>query len=183
MPRKDTLHATDLHGPPGAGKGTQSAAVSHRFDVPAISPGHIFRANVSAGTALGVEAQTYMSAGDYVPDELTNAMVRDRLTQPDCRRGFLLDSYPRTLEQVKELDRTLADLDERLDGVLMIDTDPDTLIRRLLDRARREGRADDTESTMSLTDSITPSRISSGSRCRLPRPPTPAARPNAGTVP
>jgi len=132
-------------GPPGAGKGTQAAAVCHRYGIPAISTGDIFRANVSAGTALGVEAQTYMNAGEYVPDEVTNAMVRDRLAKPDCRRGFLLDGYPRTLEQVKELDQMLAELDVRLDGVLVLNTDADTLIRRLLDRAQKEGRADDTE--------------------------------------
>jgi len=134
-----------LMGPPGAGKGTQAAAVCHRYAIPAISTGDIFRANVSAGTPLGVEAQTYMNAGEYVPDEVTNAMVRDRLAHPDCRRGFLLDGYPRTLEQVKELDRMLADIDVQLTGVIVLDTDPEALVQRLLDRARAEGRADDTE--------------------------------------
>jgi adenylate kinase len=134
-----------LMGPPGAGKGTQAAAVCHRYGIPAISTGDIFRANVSAGTALGVAAQTYMNAGEYVPDEVTNAMVRDRLTQPDCHRGFLLDGYPRTLEQVKELDQILADLDVHLDGVLVLNTEAATLIQRLLDRAQKEGRADDNE--------------------------------------
>jgi len=134
-----------LMGPPGAGKGTQAAAVCHRYGIPAISTGDIFRANVSAGTPLGVEAQTYMDDGEYVPDEVTNAMVRDRLAQPDCRRGFLLDGYPRTLEQVKELDRMLADVDAQLDGVVVLETDPDALVQRLLDRARTEGRTDDTE--------------------------------------
>jgi len=134
-----------LMGPPGAGKGTQSAAVCDRYDIPAISTGDIFRANVSAGTPLGVTAQTYMDAGEYVPDEVTNAMVRDRLGQPDCTRGFLLDGYPRTLEQVKELDDILADLDVRLDGVLALDVDAESLVERLLDRARTEARADDTE--------------------------------------
>ena len=134
-----------LMGPPGAGKGTQSAAVCDRYGIPAISTGDIFRANVSARTPLGVTAQTYMDAGEYVPDEITNDMVRDRLGQPDCARGFLLDGYPRTLEQVKELDEILADLDVRLDGVLALDVDSDSLVKRLLDRAEREGRADDTE--------------------------------------
>jgi len=134
-----------LMGPPGAGKGTQAAAVCHRYGIPAISTGDIFRTNVSAGTPLGVTAQTYMNAGEYVPDEVTNAMVRDRLTQPECRRGFLLDGYPRTVEQVKELDQMLADLQVQLNGVLVLNTDPAALIQRLLDRARTEGRADDTE--------------------------------------
>lgn len=132
-------------GPPGAGKGTQSAAVCDRYGIPAISTGDIFRANVSAGTPLGVTAQSYMHAGEYVPDEVTNAMVRDRLTQPDCGRGFLLDGYPRTLEQVKELDQMLSDLSVQLTGVVVLSADPDTLVQRLLDRAQKEGRADDTE--------------------------------------
>jgi adenylate kinase len=134
-----------LIGPPGAGKGTQAAAVCHRYGIPAISTGDIFRANVLAGTDLGVAAQTYMNAGEYVPDEVTSAMVRDRLAQPDCVRGFLLDGYPRTLEQVKELDVMLADLDVSLDGVLVLNADPDVLVRRLMERAQKEGRADDTE--------------------------------------
>lgn len=134
-----------LMGPPGAGKGTQAAAVCHRYGIPAISTGDIFRANVSAGTPLGAAAQTYMDAGEYVPDEVTNAMVRARLAQPDCQRGFLLDGYPRTLDQVKQLDQILADLSERLLGVLVLDTDPDALVQRLLHRAEQEGRADDTE--------------------------------------
>lgn len=133
-----------LMGPPGAGKGTQAAAVCHRYGIPAITTGDLFRANVSAGTTLGIEAQTYMNAGEYVPDEVTNAMVRDRLAQPDCQRGFLLDGYPRTVEQVKELDQMLADLAVHLDGVLVLNTDADTLVQRLLGRAQKEGRADDT---------------------------------------
>ena len=132
-------------GPPGAGKGTQAAAVCHRHGIPAISTGDIFRANVSAGTPLGIAAQTYMNAGEYVPDEVTNAMVRDRLAEPDCRRGFLLDGFPRTLEQVKELDAILADLKVQLDGVLLLEADPTVLVQRLLERAQKEGRADDTE--------------------------------------
>jgi adenylate kinase len=134
-----------LMGPPGTGKGTQAAAVCHRYDIPAISTGEIFRANATAGTPLGLAAQTYMHAGEYVPDEVTNAMVRDRLSQPECQRGFLLDGYPRTMEQVRELDQMLDDLDVQLDGVLVLNTDADALVQRLLDRADREGRADDTE--------------------------------------
>lgn len=132
-------------GPPGAGKGTQSAAVCQRYGIPAISTGDIFRANVSDGTPLGVTAQTYMNAGEYVPDEVTNAMVRDRLAQPDCRRGFLLDGFPRTVEQVKELDQMLDELGVQLNGVLVLNTDPAALVQRLLDRAQKDGRSDDTE--------------------------------------
>ncbi len=131
-------------GPPGAGKGTQAAAICHRYDVPAISTGDIFRANVAASTTLGFAAQAAMNAGEYVSDDITNAMVRDRLARPDCRRGFLLDGYPRTLAQVQVLDEMLADLDVELTGALVLNADPDTLVQRLLERARKEGRADDT---------------------------------------
>ncbi len=134
-----------LMGPPGAGKGTQAEAVCHRYGIPAISTGDIFRANVSDRTPLGMAAQKHMDAGEYVPDEVTNAMVRDRLGQPDCRRGFMLDGYPRTLEQVTELDEIMADLGVRLIGAILLDTDADALIQRLLGRAEQQGRPDDTE--------------------------------------
>jgi len=137
-----------LMGPPGAGKGTQATRISERYGIPAISTGDIFRANVAAGTPLGVAAQTYMDAGEYVPDEVTNAMVRDRLAHPDCQRGFLLDGYPRTLEQVKELDQMLADLGTQLDGVLVLSVDAGVLVERLLDRAATEARADDTRNVI-----------------------------------
>lgn len=134
-----------LMGPPGAGKGTQAAALCHRFGIPAVSTGDMFRAHVSAGTPLGIAAQGYMDAGEYVPDEVTDAMVRERLAQPDCRRGFLLDGYPRTLDQLEELDEMLTGLGVELDGVLVLNTDPDQLVRRLLARAQSQGRTDDTE--------------------------------------
>ncbi len=134
-----------LLGPPGAGKGTQARQVSARLGVPAISTGDIFRANVSQGTPLGLEAQRYMDAGDYVPDSVTNAMVRDRVAQPDCEPGFLLDGYPRTPAQVAELDGMLADLDERLEAVIELVTDTEEVVKRLLGRGALEGRADDTE--------------------------------------
>jgi adenylate kinase len=134
-----------IMGPPGAGKGTQAARLAARLGVPAISTGDIFRANVSDGTPLGVEARRYMDAGEYVPDEVTNAMVRDRLAEVDCASGFLLDGYPRTLAQVGELDGILAAQGQALDGVLLLEVDDAELVRRLLARARSEGRADDTE--------------------------------------
>jgi adenylate kinase len=132
-------------GPPGAGKGTQAALVAEHFGVPQISTGDIFRANVAAGTELGVIAKRYMEAGEYVPDEVTNDMVRARLSEPDARRGFLLDGYPRTVDQVAWLDEMLADLGTPLDGVIVLRVDREELIARLLERARTSGRADDTE--------------------------------------
>jgi adenylate kinase len=134
-----------LLGPPGAGKGTQAKAVSSHLGVPAISTGDIFRANVSQGTALGKEAQRYMDAGDYVPDSVTNAMVRDRIGEPDCAAGFLLDGYPRTVAQVSELDQMLADRSEHLDAVVELVADTDEVVRRLLARGQEQGRSDDSE--------------------------------------
>jgi len=132
-------------GPPGAGKGTQAKVVSGRLGIPAVSTGDIFRANVSEGTPLGVEAKRYMDAGDYVPDEVTNGMVRDRLAQADATDGFLLDGYPRTVAQVEELDSMLADAGTSLDAVVVLTVDDEELIQRLLHRAETEGRTDDTE--------------------------------------
>ena len=134
-----------LMGPPGAGKGTQASRIADRYGIPPISTGDIFRENVAAGTPLGTIAESYMRAGEYVPDDVTDAMVSDRLAQPDCRPGFLLDGYPRTLQQVKQLDTTLNHLGARLDGVLVLTAGADELVQRLLDRAREQGRADDTE--------------------------------------
>jgi adenylate kinase len=112
--------------------------------VPHISTGDIFRANVSAGTPLGEEAQRYMDAGEYVPDSITNAMVRDRISHDDCQPGFLLDGYPRTLEQVNELDMMLQADGNRLDRVVELTVDTEEVIDRLLKRAQEQGRADDT---------------------------------------
>lgn len=134
-----------LMGPPGAGKGTQAAVVAERCGIPHISTGEIFRANVGEGTPLGLEAKRYMDAGEYVPDSVTNAMVRDRIAQPDAVGGFLLDGYPRTVDQVGELDSMLAERGEALDVVVEITADTDEVVSRLLERARVQGRADDTE--------------------------------------
>lgn len=131
-------------GPPGAGKGTQAVVVASALGVPHISTGDIFRANVSAGTPLGEEAQRYMDAGEYVPDSITNAMVRDRLSHDDCRPGFMLDGYPRTLEQVTELDMMLESDGQHLDRVIELTVDTDEVVGRLLKRAQEQGRADDT---------------------------------------
>jgi adenylate kinase len=134
-----------LMGPPGAGKGTQAKYVAEHFKIPAISTGDIFRANVSQGTPLGVEAQRYMDAGEYVPDEVTNKMVRNRIDEPDAEPGFLLDGYPRTLAQVEELDGMIEFTGHRLDAVVSLTADDEAVVQRLLQRAVIEGRADDTE--------------------------------------
>src|SRR5689334_2487617 len=132
-------------GPPGAGKGTQAQLVAERYSIPAISTGDIFRKNVSEGTELGVEAQRFMDSGEYVPDEITNKMVRNRIDEPDAEQGFLLDGYPRTLAQVEELDGMIKFTGHRLDAVVVLTVDQDELVARLLQRAQTEGRADDTE--------------------------------------
>ena len=134
-----------IMGPPGAGKGTQAKYIADHFGIPAISTGDIFRANVSKGTPLGVEAAKYMDAGDYVPDEVTNLMVRDRIDEDDAKPGFLLDGYPRTLAQVEELDGMIKHTGHALDAVVVLTVDPDEIVQRLLQRAQVEGRADDTE--------------------------------------
>lgn len=134
-----------LVGPPGAGKGTQAALLSERYDVPAISTGDIFRANVKGGTELGKKAQEYMNAGALVPDEVTNAMVKDRLQQADVAGGFLLDGYPRNAEQAVVLDEILEGTGVALDAVLELTADTEEVTQRLLKRAQIEGRADDTE--------------------------------------
>jgi adenylate kinase len=134
-----------IMGPPGAGKGTQAKYVADHFKIPAISTGDIFRANVSQGTPLGVEAKRFMDAGEYVPDELTNLMVRNRIDEPDAVAGFLLDGYPRTVAQVEELDAMVEFTGHRLDAVVALTVDEDAVVERLLRRAETDGRADDTE--------------------------------------
>ena len=132
-------------GPPGAGKGTQAVVVAERLSIPHISTGEIFRSHLSRGTPLGIAAGTYMQRGEYVPDKITNAMVRDRLAEPDASAGFLLDGFPRTLDQVAVLDEILADLGVKLDRVVELTADTDEVVVRLLKRAQEQGRADDTE--------------------------------------
>jgi adenylate kinase len=123
-----------LLGPPGAGKGTQAQVIAGQLHVPAISTGDIFRANVSGQTALGKQAKSYMDAGDLVPDEITVAMVKDRLAEPDAKGGFLLDGFPRTIAQAEQLRESLAELGDRLDGVLELVVDEEELVRRLSGR-------------------------------------------------
>lgn len=137
-----------LMGPPGAGKGTQAKVIAERLSIPAVSTGDIFRQNVSQETELGLEAKRYMDAGDYVPDEVTNAMVRTRIAEPDAAEGFLLDGYPRTVAQVAELDNMLEESGHALDAVVVLTVDKDEVVQRLLNRAHEEGRTDDTEEVM-----------------------------------
>ncbi|SEB39851.1 Adenylate kinase [Paramicrobacterium humi] len=132
-------------GPPGAGKGTQAAVIATTFGIPAISTGDIFRQNIKDGTELGKQIDAIVSTGGYVPDSLTNAIVADRLGQADAANGFLLDGYPRTADQVAELDRILAASGTALDGVVQLTADRDEVVTRLLKRAAEQGRVDDTE--------------------------------------
>ena len=141
-------------GPPGAGKGTQSARITEIFDIPAIATGDIFRANIKNQTELGQKVKAIIDAGDYVPDSLTNDLVANRLTEADCEGGFLLDGYPRTLDQLEFLDSVLAADDTSLDAVIQLVVDPNEVVSRLLKRAHEEGRSDDTEETIRHRQSL-----------------------------
>ncbi len=134
-----------LIGPPGAGKGTQAVRLAEAFGIPAISTGDIFRSNVKNGTELGQQAKAFIDAGDNVPDSLTNALIRDRLAEADAKDGFLLDGYPRTTDQVRELDAFLAEHGTALEAVVEITADADEVVGRLRKRALEQGRSDDTE--------------------------------------
>ena len=129
-------------GPPGSGKGTQASNVAARLGIPHISTGHMFRDHVSRGTDLGRKVGPILAAGDYVPDEVTVAMLRERIAHGDAQNGYILDGFPRTEAQVESLDRLIGE--QGLDRVVVLQVDEDELISRLLDR----GRADDTEDTI-----------------------------------
>lgn len=131
-------------GPQGSGKGTQGVRIAEAFGIPVVSTGDVFRANVAAGTDLGKQVTSIIDAGDLVPDELTSAVVRDRLSQPDAGEGFLLDGYPRNLAQVMHLDEFLGGRDEALDAVIALVVPRDESLARLTARAAEQGRADDT---------------------------------------
>lgn len=135
-------------GAPGAGKGTQATALASRYGVPAISTGDIFRTNIASRTELGLQVQAIIEAGEYVPDDVTEAIVADRLAEPDCAGGFLLDGFPRTMHQVHFLDEYLAADGKELDAVVSLHVNPEALVNRLLERARIEGRVDDNEDTI-----------------------------------
>ncbi|NYG06320.1 adenylate kinase [Phycicoccus badiiscoriae] len=132
-------------GPPGAGKGTQAAKIAEKFGIPAISTGDIFRANIKNETPLGLQVKEVLASGGYVTDEITNAVVRDRLFEDDAEQGFLLDGFPRTAAQVETLDAILAEHGHALDAVLELTVDDEAVVQRLLKRAQIEGREDDTE--------------------------------------
>lgn len=134
-----------LIGPPGAGKGTQAERLSSHFGIPAISTGDIFRENVKNETPLGQQAKAYMDAGENVPDSLTNDLVADRLAQPDCASGFLLDGYPRTAAQVDALEEMLAQQSTQLDAAVELVADVEIVVSRLRQRALEQGRSDDSE--------------------------------------
>jgi adenylate kinase len=132
-----------LVGPPGAGKGTQAQFLAKHYSIPHISTGDIFRANLKAGTPLGVEAQKFMDAGELVPDSVTNEMVKDRLTHSDTANGFLLDGFPRNVAQAQVLSAVLAANKTPLDAVLELQIDDSEIISRLDNRRSVESRADD----------------------------------------
>jgi adenylate kinase len=135
-------------GPPGAGKGTQAVRLAERFACADVATGDIFRANVSEGTELGRAAQEYMDRGDLVPDEVVIAMVMDRLAESDCDGGFVLDGFPRTVNQAEALDRRLAELGTPLEAALSFDVTEEELLQRLAGRAAAQHRSDDAEQTI-----------------------------------
>jgi adenylate kinase len=137
-----------LIGPPGAGKGTQAVRIAEHFGCADVATGDIFRANVAEGTPLGRTAQAYMDRGDLVPDEVVIAMVMDRLAEPDCDAGFVLDGFPRTVAQAEALDHRLAGLDTPLDAALNFEVTEEELFRRLAGRSAQLHRSDDTEQTI-----------------------------------
>ncbi|WP_024876316.1 adenylate kinase [Saccharomonospora piscinae] len=130
-----------LVGPPGAGKGTQATALSQRLNIPHISTGDLFRTHVGEETPLGREAKRYLDSGELVPDAVTNEMVRERLSEPDAKSGFLLDGFPRNTKQAEVLGDILSENEEALDAVIELKVPEDMLVERLLGR----GRDDDTE--------------------------------------
>jgi adenylate kinase len=143
-----------IMGPPGAGKGTQAGLIAEHYSIPAISTGDIFRAMKTADTPLADQLRTIMDSGGYVNDELTNAIVATRLAEPDCDNGFLLDGYPRTVDQVVALDEKLESKGHRLDAVISLKADTDEIVARLLKRAEIEGRTDDNEDTIRVRQQV-----------------------------
>jgi adenylate kinase len=137
-----------IMGPPGAGKGTQATLIAEHYGIPAISTGDMFRAMKTADTPLARQVREIMESGGYVSDDITNAIVADRLTHEDCKRGFLLDGYPRTLQQVQTLDDYLAESQRPLNAVISLVADVEEVVARLLRRAVIDGRSDDNEETI-----------------------------------
>jgi adenylate kinase len=143
-----------IMGPPGAGKGTQARLIAEHYGIPAISTGDIFRAMKTADTPLAQQVRDIMDSGGYVSDEITNQIVDERLAQPDCAPGFLLDGYPRTIAQVETLDAALGTSGTPLDAVLSLLADEDEVVARLLKRAETEGRSDDNEETIRVRQQV-----------------------------
>jgi adenylate kinase len=137
-----------IMGPPGAGKGTQATLIAEHYGIPAISTGDMFRAMKTADTPLARQVREIMESGGYVSDAITNAIVADRLAHEDCKRGFLLDGYPRTLQQVQTLDDYLAESQRPLNAVISLVADVEEVVARLLRRAVIDGRSDDNEETI-----------------------------------
>ena len=135
-------------GPPGAGKGTQAKQLSHSCDVPHISTGDIFRAAVAQQTELGKKAQSYLNSGELVPDELTLGLVRERLAVEDTEQGWILDGFPRNVEQAAFLDKLLQEIEQPLDCVVNLEAPDEVVLSRLIQRGLVEGRSDDTEDTI-----------------------------------
>jgi adenylate kinase len=132
-------------GPPGAGKGTQAVNIAKTLNIPHISTGDIYRENMKNETPLGLEAKVFYDKGMYVPDEITNRIVEDRLTWDDAKNGFLLDGYPRTIDQVNFLDLILSKKSQKIEKVLELTIDIPVVVERLLKRAQEQGRIDDTK--------------------------------------
>lgn len=143
-----------IMGPPGAGKGTQAKLIGEHYRIPAISTGDMFRAMKTADTPLAHQVRAIMDSGGYVSDEITNAIVADRLTAVDCDPGFLLDGYPRTPQQVETLDDLLAERDRFIDAVVSLLADEDEVVTRLLKRAEFDGRSDDNEETIRVRQRV-----------------------------
>lgn len=135
-------------GPPGAGKGTQAKILCDTLGIPQISTGDILRAAVKNGTQMGLEAKKYMDAGDLVPDSVVIGIIKDRLVEPDCKNGFLLDGFPRTVEQADALDKILNSEGLRIKRAINLEVPDEELLQRLLKRAEIEGRSDDNETTI-----------------------------------
>jgi len=134
-----------LLGPPGAGKGTQAKNLTDAYDIPQLSTGDILRSAIKAGTPLGVQAKAIIDRGDLVSDEIVNGIVAERIDEDDARKGFILDGFPRTIPQAEALDQMLAERGVKLDAVVEITADAETLTKRIINRALESGRADDNE--------------------------------------
>lgn len=130
-------------GPQGAGKGTQAKRIAAEYEIPHVSTGDMFRAAIAAGSQLGKQVEPILASGKLVPDEITIALIRERLAQPDAREGFVLDGYPRTVVQAEALDEMLTQIDKQLSAILFFDLPDEVVTERLLRRGEDEGRADD----------------------------------------